>query len=209
MRTWQLPLILTCATLLATWSLVGYTERNPPQSLARPLDQIPREIGGWVGADDPPFATRILRSLDATSLLSRTYRKEGRELNLFVSYYAKQKAGESMHSPKYCLPGGGWEPLETSFVTVPTSHGNASINKYVLQMGGARTLILYWYQSPGRVIASEYEGKALLFWDGLTHGRSGGSIVRLTFAQDTPEALNDGLELAPVVIAEMRQCLGG
>ncbi len=209
MKTWQLPMILTCVMLLATWSLAGYTERTPPHPLVRPLDGIPREIGGWAGANDPPFAARILSSLDATSLLSRTYQKEGREVNLFVAYYAKQKAGESMHSPKYCLPGGGWEPLETSIVTVPTSHGDASINKYVLQMGGARTLILYWYQSPGRVIASEYTGKALLFWDGLTRRQSGGSIVRLSFPQDTPQALKEGLALAPVVIAEMQRCLGG
>jgi EpsI family protein len=208
MRTQYRCFILTVLTLAATWVIVGYAERKPPQALARPLENIPREIGGWTGADDPPFAARILLSLDATALLSRTYRKEGRELNLFIAYYAKQKAGESMHSPKYCLPGGGWEPLETSFVTVPSAHGAASINKYVLQRGGAKTLVLYWYQSPRRVVASEYAGKAWLFWDGLVHRRNGGSIVRLTLT-DTPTALQDGLALAPAVIMEMQRCLGG
>ena len=187
MKTKYLSFIFTVLALAAAWAVVAYAERNPPQALARPLDEIPREIGGWMGADDPPFATRILLSLDATALLSRTYRKEGRELNLFIAYYAKQKAGESMHSPKYCLPGGGWEPLETSFVPVPTAHGDASINKYVLQMDGAKTLVLYWYQSPQRVVASEYAGKAWLFWDGLVHRRNGGSIVRLTLSDSLPK----------------------
>jgi hypothetical protein len=99
--------------------------------------------------------------------------------------------------------------LETSFIKVPTSRGDASINKYVLQMGGAKTLVLYWYQSPGRIIASEYEGKTMLFWDALIHRRNGGSIVRLTFSEATPQALSEGLAFAPVAIAEMRRCLGG
>ena len=205
----RLPFYLTCAVLVATWAFAGYSERNPPRPLARPLDKIPNQLAGWTGTDDSPLAPRILRSLDATAVLSRTYRRMDRGVTLFVAYYAKQKAGESMHSPKYCLPGGGWEPLETSMVVVPTGNGGASINKYVLQMGGVRTLVLYWYQSPGRVIASEYAGKTLLFWDGLTRRRSGGSIVRLTFSEATPQALKEGLELAPVVIFEMQQCLGG
>ena len=113
-----------------------------------------------------------------------------------------------MHSPKYCLPGGGWEPLESSVVTVRTARGDTPINKYVLQMGGAKTLVLYWYQSPGRVVASEYEGKALLLWDAIIHHRSGGSIVRLSLSRDTREALTEGLELVPPVIAEMERNLG-
>jgi EpsI family protein len=208
MNTKGLSFILTCLALAATWAIVGYAERNPPQALVRPLYDIPTEIAGWKGKDDPPQATRILLSLDATALLSRTYRKEGSELGLFVAYYAKQKAGESMHSPKYCLPGGGWEPLETTFVTIRTALGEASINKYVIQKDGAKSLVLYWYQSPRRIVASEYAGKALLFWDGLIHRRQGGSIVRLTMPA-TPEGLEDGLLVAPAVIAEVQRCLGG
>lgn len=208
MSTRVLSFILTSLALAATWAIVGYAERNPPQPLARPLDAIPTEIAGWRGQPDPPMAARILQSLDATALLSRTYRKEGRDLNLFVAYYAKQKAGESMHSPKYCLPGGGWEPLETTYVKVPTVLGEVSINRYLIQKDGAKSLILYWYQSPGRIVASEYTGKAVLFWDGLIHRRQGGSIVRLTLPA-TPEGLEAGLRLAPPVIAEMQRCLGG
>jgi EpsI family protein len=196
------------ALLISTLAMVGYSERHPPQPLARPLGQIPTQLGEWTGADDPPLAANILRSLDATAVLSRTYQKQGKALNVFVAYYAKQKAGESMHSPKYCLPGGGWEPLEAAPVTVSAGGGKASVNKYLIQKGGQRALILYWYQSTGRIVTSEYQGKALLFWDALIHRRNGGSIVRLTLPND-PGALDDGLAFAPVLIAEMQRCLGG
>ena len=75
-------------------------------------------------------------------------------------------------------------------------------------MGGAKTVILYWSQSPQRVVSSGYAGKAWLFWDGLVHRQNGGSIVRLTLS-DTPAALKDGLALAPAVIAAMERFLGG
>ena len=76
------------------------------QPLSRPLATIDSRIGDWIGSEDEPLPPNIVESLGATSYLSRTYRRGAQSLNLFVAFYANQRAGESMHSPKHCLPGG-------------------------------------------------------------------------------------------------------
>ena len=132
------------------------------------------------GDGRPATGAAVLQRLIPTSYLSREYQKGNLRLDLFISYYAQQRSGESMHSPKHCLPGSGWEIWQHGSALVPVGGQQITINKYSIQKETNRMLMFYWYQSPERILASEYSGKAYLVWDALTSGHTSGSIVRLS-----------------------------
>jgi EpsI family protein len=183
------------------------TERRIPEKLAFPLEQIRQQIAGWTATADEVLPPPTLRALKATAYLVRDYQKGDQRLDLFIAFYAQQRAGESMHSPKHCLPGAGWEIWQLGSVRVPVDGRQIEINKYSIENAGTRRVMFYWYQSKGRVIASEYLGKVLLARDTLLTGHTAGSIVRVTLA-DTPGALNEGVAFASQVIPEVSRCLG-
>jgi EpsI family protein len=191
--------------LAVTVAISRLNDRRTPESLARPLAEIPAEISGWQGIDDAPLRQEVARALGATSYLSRTYRRADRNIHLFVAYYANPRAGETMHSPKHCLPGGGWEPIEFATVRVPLDTGDAEVNQYTLYRAGQRAVVLYWYQTPSRVTASEYVSKARLIWDSLWYRRTASAIVRLTVGA-TPTDLADGIQFAAHVMREVAKC---
>lgn len=197
--------VAVCALLAATLAASRLKDRQSPEPLARPLAAIPEEIAGWKGSDDPPLRPEVVRSLGATSYLSRTYRRGGSNIHLFVAYYANPRAGETMHSPKHCLPGGGWEPVELATVKVSTDTGIAEVNKYTLYREGERAVVLYWYQTPSRVIASEYASKARLVWDTLRYRTTASAIVRLAVG-GSPAEVEAGTRFAAYVMREMARC---
>ena len=194
---------LTIVILSATLGAAVWSDHRNPEVLAKPLDSIAAQIDGWTSAGDQTLRDTIVASLDATSYLSRTYRKGGNDLDMFTAFYAQQKAGESMHSPKYCLPGGGWEFFDFRTVALPGT--NARINRSVIQKPGSRALMFYWYQSRTRVVASEYQSKIFLVWDGLVHANPGGSIVRVMLPY-RPGAEEEGLAFASQLFLQVRTC---
>jgi EpsI family protein len=181
------------------------SDYRSPEALARPLDSIERHIDGWTSDGNQTLDDGIAAVLDASTYLSRTYRKDGKQLDLFAAFYARQRAGQSMHSPRNCLPGAGWEFSE--FVTVPLTLDGATvrINRAVIEKLGSRALVFYWYQSRNRVVASEYQSKAFLVWDGLIHANPGGSIVRVMLP-DRPGAAEEGLAFATQLAGQVRKC---
>jgi EpsI family protein len=198
----------TAVLLTATLALSAWSERRISQPLSIPLDRIPAEIGGWTESRNLTMDPGSLRSLDATSYLLRLYKNDTRQLELFVAYYAEQRAGESMHSPKHCLPGGGWEIWKQESAFVPVGGHPVPVNKYSIQNVGARMVILYWYQSADRIIASEYMGKLLLAKDTLLTGRTAGSIVRIMLP-DEEGAAERGTKFAEALIPEIQRCFVG
>jgi EpsI family protein len=197
------------ATVLLLGATVAVAKFHAPldAGLARPLESIDSRLDGWVGSEDAPPEARILESLAATAFLSRTYRRGDDSMNVWVAFYANQHAGETMHSPKYCVPGTGWEFVEQHAARVQTDRRSVGINDYVLIRPGDRMRMLYWYQSPKRVVASEYVGKLALMWDAFRYGQTSGSIVRITFADD-PAELDHALSFAGAVMAQVDRCFG-
>ena len=192
--------------LAATLAGSRFAERTRPEALATPLSTIPKEIAGWKNTAEESLSDGVLGTLKPTSYLARTYQKKGQQLGLFIAYYAQQRAGESMHSPKHCLPGAGWEIWDYGSAMVPVNGGQVKINRYSIQNAGARSVVLYWYQSRNRVIASEYLGRLLLIRDALVEGKAAGSIVRIVVA-DQPGAVNEGVRFAAEVIPQFQRCM--
>jgi EpsI family protein len=98
---------------------------------------------------------------------------------VYVGYYASQRQGDTMHSPQNCLPGAGWRPIESSYLDLPIEGGARRINRYVIQKGLDRQVVLYWYQGRGRVVANEYVNKLFLMWDAARLNRTDGGLVRI------------------------------
>ena len=115
----SLSFTATAVLLLGTIFLGEVTARRIPEPLAVPLDKIPAQMAGWTASSDKELPARTLQVLDATSYLSRPYQKDSQDLDLFIAFYAQQRAGESMHSPKHCLPGSGWEIWKHDSAWIP------------------------------------------------------------------------------------------
>jgi EpsI family protein len=196
-------LVLLAGTLTASIQ----TAHRRSESLARPLNFLSRTIAGFQGSDDPPLDAHSLNALKSSSYLLRTYKRGNMPANLFVAYYEQQRAGESMHSPKHCLPGSGWEIWNTGNTVVPVNGKEFTINKYSISHEGQRRLVLYWYQSKTRIIASEYAGKILLARDTLLQNSTAAAIVRVVLP-DEPGALEQGREFVEALIPEMQRCFG-
>ena len=203
----SVPFAATVALLAGTIFLGDLIGRRTPSPLAVPLEQIAPDLDGWTALRDKKLPEGTLRALDATSYLSRAYRKDSRELDLFIAFYAQQRAGESMHSPKHCLPGAGWEIWQHDSALVSTSGRQYEVNKYSIQNAGTRMLMFYWYQSKSRIVASEYLGKILLAQDTILTGRTAGSIVRIMLP-DVPSAEDAGIAFAASLIPQVQRCFG-
>ena len=145
-----------------------------------PLQKLPYSIGDW-GGKDLPIEQRIVRAVSVDDYASRAYTDpEGRLVQLYVGFYQTQRTGDTIHSPKNCLPGAGWDPIRSGQATIPLPDGRQiTVNEYVIQQGPDRQLVFYWYQGRGRVIASEYWGKFWMVADALTRNRTDGALVRL------------------------------
>jgi EpsI family protein len=204
----SISFVTTAALLVGTILLAGLTERRIPENLAVPLDRIDSHIDGWTESSEQQLDPHTLKTLDATSYLSRAFQKDNLELGLFVAFYAQQRAGESMHSPKNCLPGSGWEIWRQDSALIPVNGLQVKVNKYSIQNLGTRMLMFYWYQSKNRIIASEYFGKILLARDTLMTGQTAASIVRVTLP-DVPGADLKGIAFAAELIPEVQQCFDG
>jgi EpsI family protein len=190
-------------TLAASYAI----DKRPDDALAQPLNTIPAEFQGWIGTDDPPIRGDILSALDATSYVSRTYRRGVDSVSLFIAYYANQRAGESMHSPRHCLPGSGWEFLSYAKTSLPVEGGELRINADTIQKDGASMTVLYWYQSRRRVVADEFRAKLYLIRDAVLERRTGGAIVRILCPANLRET-EGAREFAAAVFPAIERAIG-
>jgi EpsI family protein len=143
------------------------------------LTTFPKMIDGWRSLGDVPFEGDVETLLGADQYLNRQYVATDQfGAGLYVGYYRIQRQGAAIHSPLNCLPGAGWQPVSTA--RVPLGHGSAElVNRVVVQKGETRQAVFYWYQSRGRIVASEYWSKIHLVVDSVTTRRSDTALVRV------------------------------
>lgn len=145
--------------------------------------EFPGDLQGWSGKRDA-LEQKYLDALVLDDYIMADFVNGDREaVNFYIAYYESQRAGESAHSPRSCLPGGGWEIKSLEPTTVDGVQYNGSplrVNRVVIQMGDVKQLVYYWFQQRGRGLTNEYLVKWYLFWDALTKNRTDGALVRLT-----------------------------
>ena len=188
-RFWTVVALLVATALLLRAH--GNTDLVP---VSEPLSQVPRTIGGWSGSD-VPIDPDTLNTLGKGDFLSRVYAQENQLalIGLFIGYFPTQRTGVTIHSPKNCLPGAGWDFESTSYVDLNDAQGKPHrVGEYIIANGENRQFVIYWYQAHGRSIASEYMAKFFLVADAMRMNRTDGALIRVS----TPIGSADGAALA-------------
>ena len=173
---------LTTALLITAAIFLQVRGRSEILPSHEPLASLPYQLGPWVGAD-VPMDREVREILGPGDFLQRFYENTSviqPPVNLFLAYFPSQRDGDTIHSPKHCLPGGGWSPTESSTIsiTIP-GHAPFEANRYVIAKGNDRQLVFYWYSAHDRDVASEYWAKFYLVTDSIRLNRSDGALIRV------------------------------
>lgn len=201
-----------CLLLLAAGALYWRGDKDLTPS-STPLSEFPVLMGNMSSVDMPidpealavlgqgDFLNRIFspprpdmfdrhREIDTAAAATPT---ESTSVGLFIAYFPTQRTGQAIHSPQNCLPGSGWSFESTGTTDVTDSSGKRSqVGDYVIVNGDQRAEVLYWYQSHGRAIASDYQAKLYMLSDSIRYSRSDAALVRIV----TPIQPSEGRDAA-------------
>ena len=148
-----------------------------------PLVNLPSVIGGWEMYKEFKIDQETQDVLKADDTLNRVYLSPARDTSVFffIAFFKTQRYGQAPHSPKNCLPGNGYEPIESGTITVavPGRAEPVRINRYLTARGDEKSVTLYWYQSHDRIIAGEFAAKFWLIADSIRFHRSDTSLVKV------------------------------
>jgi EpsI family protein len=177
----------------------------------KPFSAFPKQFDKWVGTE-ARFDEEIYEKLGVDdSFLGNYYTADHRQVQLYVGFYQSQREGDIIHSPRNCMSGSGWNIIRTSKITLPnpaSKSGKFNAAVLILQNGREKQVALYWFQSRGRFISSEYMQKIYLVIDSITRHRTDGSFVRLiaTVKNDNEEtALKNLTDFAKLIIPALNE----
>lgn len=203
-------LILSVFLIVQGSVFYGFSRSETPASY-RPLDGFPKQLGAWKMVQQGVMEQEVKDVLRADDYITREYAASPQKVaNLFVAFFKSQRAGQTPHSPKNCLPGSGWvwTIADTIPVTVPGRAAPIEINRYLVSKGEDRSMVLYWYQSRDRVVASEYRAAAFVAWDAIRYNRTDTALVRVVVPVMNGKddvATQTGVEFIQAFFATLRQ----
>ena len=167
------------AILVAGCLLMLGVRRQHVAPLAGPLRAMPVALAGTAGRDRD-VSDDERRVTAVTDYVFRTFGPDSAaSFSLYVGYYQRQASSKSIHSPRNCLPGAGWQTVESGKARVQVDGRDVTVNRYILANGPSQALVYYWYQGRGRVAHNEYTVKWDLLRDAVAHGRSEEALVRV------------------------------
>ncbi len=173
---WIPAAVLAAGCLLNSALMARRVDSTP---LRAPVATVAPVLLGARGTDDTVDAEQR-KVAGMTSYMFREYRPDGYlPFSVYVGYYDEQHQGKTIHSPKNCLPAGGWEPVEAGAITITTPDGPVTVNRYRIVNGKAQALVYYWYQGRGRVAHDELRVKFELLRDATLRGRTEEALVRI------------------------------
>jgi len=194
--------LLISGAIINTWERAGEAKVS-----RKSLKEFPAQIGSWdqLGRE-LRFDDETETILRADEYLARNFRSHGHVVSLYVGYYATQRTGATYHSPLNCLPGSGWVMNEGGDISVTRPDGSSfKANRYVIQKGNERALVIYWYQGRGRSVANEYWDKMYTVFDSVARRRSDGALVRVIapIETSTTEAEKLASDLAAETVKQL------
>jgi EpsI family protein len=195
-------LVLSALFAFQAVAFYGLSQRTEAIAPSKSLSSFPPVIGEWRTAREGVIEQDEKDVLRADDYLTRDYAASpAKTASLFVAYFKSQRAGQTPHSPKNCLPGSGWtwSVSDTIRVDIQGRGQPIAINRYVVSKGDERAVVLYWYQSRDRVVASEYRAAALTAWDALRYNRTDTELVRVV----TPVAA-DGIDFIQAFFTKLQ-----
>lgn len=175
------------------------------------LAGFPMQVGEWRGVTGQ-LEKIYLDALALDDYILVDYAdKAGATVNLYVAYYNSQNKGRSAHSPRTCIPGGGWEIESLARRRVPGADLDGKpldVNRLVIRKGSTAQLVYYWFQQRGRIVTNEYAVKWYLLADSMTRGRTDGALVRLTATPGQGESMQSVDNRLASYAAAVRPSLG-
>lgn len=203
-------MILSVILMAATFWLHFGLSYGQPVRIHRSLHELPHTLGEWSGSD-LPLSRQLANVLGVDTYINRIYRRNDRILDLYIGYYETQRQGDTIHSPKNCLPGAGWNIIGADQVRIPLASQASGplINRYIVQHGMERQMVFYWYQCRGRVITNDYLSRIYLVIDAVSKRRTDGSIIRISLPitdeteEAEAEALRQGLNFTQQIFPEL------
>ena len=184
--------------MLTAAAVITYASRPEIIPIRQSLDGLPLRLAGWEGRRSPDMDQKKLDILGVDDYISRGYyRNDSLPVSLYIGYYESQRSGDAIHSPMNCMPGSGWNPVKNERISIPVNDGNViEVNRITIQKGAVSQVVLYWYQSHGRVIASEYMGKIYTVLDAMRTNRTDAALVRIISSVPENSPLNATAEEA-------------
>lgn len=195
-RAIALRMFLASVVLLAGAAGVAYGTAAERVVGRKPLATLPLHVEGWHGRDTGRWTPAIVSVLGVDDFVNRSYvRSGGTPVSLYVGYYDSQRQGQTIHSPLNCLPGSGWQPVTHRHVPLTVSDASRApmsiaVNQYTVRKGLDQQVVLYWYQSHGRVIASEYRSRMFMVYDAIRLNRTDGALVRVMTPVEGTDAVH-------------------
>ena len=175
--------LVICLLVAGASVFLANARKSEAPLVRQTFDTFPMTLDPWRAVVDPPLDADVLKVLGVDDYLSRVYyQPNGSAVGLYMGFYASQRQGDTIHSPLNCLPGSGWEAVSQGRLQIANVDGtgrNITVNRYIVQKGLDRQLVLYWYQSRDRVVASEYVSRAYLIQDAIRANRTDGSMIRV------------------------------
>jgi EpsI family protein len=201
----KLRQFLPAALLLLGFGFVLRTRAQMALPLAKPLSTVLAGLGGGYHVEEQKVSDEERRVAGMSQYSARVYRTDSAvAFTTLVSYYERQSQGKTIHSPRNCLPGAGWEVLNGGTRVVQSDGVPYTVNRFLLKNGPAVSVAYYWYQGRGRVAANEYRVKWNLLRDAALVGHTEEALVRIVIPVTTPPARADTARMAPDSAAMLR-----
>lgn len=189
---------LSCLLLLTGLLTPVRVDALPPRAH---LSEWPLKTDRWQGSRNTLDRIYLdVLKLDDYLLADYTDGARG-PLNLYVAYYDSQRSGASAHSPRSCIPGGGWQIR--SLDRVELNGGKLLANRVLIEHGLQKQIVYYWFAQRGRVITNEYLVKWYILWDALTRNRTDGALVRIS----APVAMGQSVEEVDGMLEEFSRAI--
>lgn len=205
--------LLTLLLLLHALGMALIARQENPTVIAA-LNQFPSAVGSWTMLRDYPVEEQVQKVLKADDTLNRFYGHNDTQngASIFIAYFRSQQNGKAPHSPKNCLPGAGWTPVinDRLEIKLPGRADPVSVNHFVVQLGDQQSVVLYWYQGHGHIIASEYLAKIYLVLDSIRLNKSDTALVRIVVpatTSTTKQATETAVSFAQALYPELKQRL--
>ncbi|MBC7786584.1 MAG: VPLPA-CTERM-specific exosortase XrtD [Methylophilaceae bacterium] len=180
--------IIILASTLSTLTLKNRTEEIPVRT---PFASFPTQINGWNGYSYE-FKNGENSVLHLSDYYLADFTQGKKSINVYIGYTDSQRAGFVPHSPKACIPGGGWEIVDSKLINIVIDpKTNFKVTRFIIAKGEAKQVVYYWFRQRGRDLSNEYSMKFALLYDAIEINRTDGALVRFSAMVNKSEPNTD------------------
>lgn len=205
-RLWIINALLLLTLAGAAWG------RYSEVAVAAPRDFLPADqlrFRDWT-FEDQPIAPDERAMLDPDAFLVRRYRSpDGKEAAELAVVAGHQK--RTVHSPGFCMAGGGWEVMAETEETVDIGGRRIPVKRSLQSKKGQHVLATYFFTDGDLATTSVVRLQAKQLFTRLRGGLPMGALVRVLVPVSrngaAAQARSDELlrATAPALLARLRE----